>query len=80
MRELALKILQEETGSFEEQSRLRDDILDAMVSFKKGNIPSEEDVKNAALVDYKNQTKYDNAYDRQKGFISGVRWLLSVLK
>jgi len=31
MRDLALKILQEETDSFETQSRLRDDVLDAMV-------------------------------------------------
>jgi hypothetical protein len=33
MRELALKILKEETGGFEEQSRLRDDVLDAMLRF-----------------------------------------------
>ena len=35
MRELALKILQEETDGFESQSRLRDDVLDAMVRFEK---------------------------------------------
>lgn len=80
MRKLALKILQEETGSFAEQSRLRDDILDAMIAFKKGSVPSDEDIKQAALADYQSQKKYDNAYDRQKGFISGVRWLLAVLK
>lgn len=34
MRELALKILQEETDSFESQSRLRDDVLDAMIRFE----------------------------------------------
>jgi len=80
MRNKALKILQYETGSFEESSRLRDDILDAMIVFKKGNVPSEEEINQAASIDYKNQKTYDNAYDRQKGFISGVRWLLSVLK
>jgi hypothetical protein len=80
MRDKALKILQEETGSFEESSRLRDDVLDAMIAFKKGNIPSDEEIKEAASKDYKQQTKYDNAYDRQKGFHAGVKWLLSVLK
>ena len=34
MKELALRILQEETDGFESQSRLRDDVLDAMVRFK----------------------------------------------
>ena len=34
MRELALNILQEETDGFESQSRLRDDVLDAMIRFK----------------------------------------------
>ncbi len=80
MRDLALKILQEETGSFAEQSRLRDDVLDAMIAFKNKNIPSDEEIKEASLLDYQNQKKYDNAYDRQKGFQSGVKWLLSVLK
>jgi hypothetical protein len=80
MRDKALKILQDETGSFEETSRLREDILDAMIAFKKGNIPSEEEINNAAVIDYQQQKKYDNAYDRQKGFQSGVKWLLSVLK
>ena len=32
---LALKILQEETDGFESQSRLRDDIIDAMIKFKR---------------------------------------------
>ena len=80
MRDKALKILQEETGSFEESSRLRDDVLDAMIAFKKSNIPSDEEIKDAASIDYQQQKKYDNAYDRQKGFQSGVKWLLSVLK
>lgn len=80
MRDKALKILQDETGSFEESSRLRDDILDAMIAFKKDNIPSDEEIKQASLNDYQQQKKYDNAYDRQKGFQSGVKWLLSVLK
>ena len=34
MKKLALRILQEETDGFESQSRLRDDVLDAMVRFK----------------------------------------------
>ena len=34
MRELALNILQEETDGFESQSRLRDDVLDAMIRFE----------------------------------------------
>ena len=33
MRQRALKILQDETGSFEETSRLRDDVLDAMEEY-----------------------------------------------
>jgi hypothetical protein len=37
-RETPLKILQFETGCFEEDSGLRDDILDAMIAFKKINI------------------------------------------
>lgn len=79
MREKALQILQEETGSFEEQSRLREDVIDAMIAFKKGDIPNEEDINQAALNDYKNQKGYDNAYDRKKGFKSGVKWLSSIL-
>ena len=80
MRDKALQILQKETGSFEESSRLRDDVLDAMIAFKKGNVPSDEEIKQASFNDYQQQKKYDNAYDRQKGFQSGVKWLLSVLK
>jgi len=80
MRDKALKILQDETGSFQELSRLRDDVLDAMIVFKKCNIPSDEEIKQASLADYQQQKKYDNAYDRQKGFYSGVKWVLSVLK
>lgn len=33
MKDLALKILQEETNSFDMQSRLRDDVIDAMIRF-----------------------------------------------
>lgn len=35
---------------------------------------SEQEIKDAALVDYQRQTKYANGYDRQKGFIEGVKW------
>ena len=34
MEDLALRFLQEETEGFELQSRLRDDIIDAMIRFK----------------------------------------------
>ena len=34
MKDLALRILQEETKGFESQSRLRDDVIDAMIRFK----------------------------------------------
>ena len=44
--ELALNILQEETDSFEGQSRLRDDVLEAMIRFetetKQPNIISKQ--------------------------------------
>ena len=49
MRDKALQILQKETGSFEESSRLRDDVLDAMIAFKKGNVPSDEEIKQANM-------------------------------
>ena len=44
MKDLALRILQEETDGFELQSRLRDDVIDAMIRFKNEteqlNIPA----------------------------------------
>ena len=43
MRTLALKILQEETDGFESQSRLRDDVLDAMLRFEKEANQSPDD-------------------------------------
>lgn len=39
----------------------------------------DEIIKQAAKEDYQNQTKYDNAYDRQKGFIAGVKWLMKLI-
>jgi hypothetical protein len=39
-------------------------------------IPSLEEIKQAAFQDYDNQTKYDNAYDRQKGFVEGAKWVI----
>jgi len=80
MREQALKILQDETGSFEETSRLREDILDAMITFKVKAKLSDEEIEQAANDDYRKQTKYDDGYDRKKGFKAGVKWMLSVLK
>lgn len=38
------------------------------------------EIKQAAKEDYDKQTKYDNAYDRQKGFIEGVKWAMKRLK
>jgi hypothetical protein len=80
MREQALKILQDETGSFEEASRLRDDVLDAMIAFKVNANLSDEEIEKAASDDYKKQTKYDDGYDRKKGFKAGVKWVMSILK
>jgi hypothetical protein len=80
MREQALKILQDETGSFEETSRLREDILDAMIAFKVTTKLSEEEIEQATTDDYNKQTKYDDGYNRKKGFKAGVKWITSVLK
>lgn len=80
MREKALKILQEETGSFEENSRLRSDVLDAMIKFLNSCTPSKDSIEKVSQADYANQTKWDNAYDRKKGFQAGVKWVLDSLK
>lgn len=40
---------------------------------------SYEDIEKAALEDYQKQTKYDNAYDRQNGFIEGAKWTLRMI-
>jgi len=59
MKDLALKILQEETNSFDMQSRLRDDVIDAMIRFtnecKQCNI--QHVIKLACLCP---RTKYDD--------------------
>jgi hypothetical protein len=47
---------------------------------KIGIFIPEEEIKQAAKSDYDRQTKYDNAYDRQKGFIEGVKWAQNRLK
>ena len=78
MKEQALKILQDETGLFEETSRLREDILDAMIAFKIKIKLSNEEIEKAAFDDYNKQTKYDDAFNRIKGFKSGVKWLTSI--
>lgn len=80
MREKALKILQEETGSFEENSRLRSDVLDAMIKLLNSCTPSKDSIEQASQADYSKQTKWDNAYDRKKGFQAGVKWVLDSLK
>lgn len=41
---------------------------------------SEDAIKKAAKDDFKEQTKYDNAYDRQKGFIQGAKWAIKQIK
>jgi hypothetical protein len=43
-------------------------------------LPSQDDIERAAKADFDNQKKYDNAYDRKKGFYAGVLWLFEVLK
>lgn len=35
-----------------------------------------DEIKKAAAEDYQKQTTYDNAYDRQKGFIEGAKWAI----
>ena len=45
-----------------------------------GSFIPEVEIKQAAKEDYDRQTKYDNAYDRQKGFIEGVKWTTKWLK
>jgi hypothetical protein len=45
-----------------------------------GSFIPESEMKLAAKEDYDKQTKYDNAYDRQKGFIEGAKWVISRLK
>jgi hypothetical protein len=45
-----------------------------------GSFIPEAEIKQAAKEDYGRQRKYDNAYDRQKGFIEGVKWAIKRLK
>ena len=45
-----------------------------------GSFIPEVEIKQAAKEDYDRQTKYDNAYDRQKVFIEGVKWAMRRLK
>lgn len=42
-------------------------------------IDAEEEIRKAALIDYKKQTTYDSGFNRQKGFIEGARWALNRL-
>jgi hypothetical protein len=45
-----------------------------------GSFIPEEEIKQAAKEDYDRQRKYNNAYDRQKGFTEGVKWVMKRLK
>lgn len=45
-----------------------------------GSFIPEIEIKRAAKKDYDKQTKYNNAYDRQKGFTEGVKWTIKWLK
>ena len=40
----------------------------------------QTEIRLAALYDFNMQTKYNNVYDRQKGFIEGVKWAMCRLK
>ena len=40
----------------------------------------ESEISEAALQDYQKQTKFDNAYDREKGFIEGAKWAIKRIK
>lgn len=49
-------------------------------SKKSTAIISKEEIAIAAENDFKSQTKFDNAYDRKKGFIAGVKFALKTIK
>ena len=49
----AIEILQEETGGFENQSRLRDDVLDAMEEYAKQNEARIEELTKLCELVYK---------------------------
>lgn len=41
---------------------------------------TKDEVKQASLEDFKKQTTYNDACDRQKGFIAGAEWMQSQLQ
>lgn len=43
-------------------------------------IITEQEIKKAADEDFRKQSSYDASYDRRKGFIAGVKWLLNLQK
>lgn len=61
----AIKVLKSE----QEQSDIKS-IKDELLNDK---------IKEAAKADYDKQTKYDNSYDRQKGFVEGVKWMRGLI-
>ncbi len=58
------------------QMRFDSTVPPESVGDKKFSLSTAE-IESAALEDYQKQTKYDNAYDRRKGFIEGVKWCAS---
>ena len=40
---------------------------------------SPDEIKKASKDDYDKQTKYDDGFDRRKGFEAGVEWVLKKL-
>lgn len=63
---------------FDDYGKTADKIL-GLFTVSDSFIP-ESEIKKAAKEDYDKQTKYDNAYDRQKGFVEGAKWVISRLK
>ena len=36
--------------------------------------PTQAEIEEASLADYRKQKKYDDGFDRRKGFMAGVKW------
>ena len=62
------------------QLKITDETGNVQLYDVSGSFISESEMKQAAKEDYDKQTKYDNAYDRQKGFIEGAKWVINRLK
>jgi len=60
-------------------------ILDALQSAceygrRTVQFPSHEEIEQAAHIDYRQQTKWDEGYSRTHGFIKGAEWMASKLR